>query len=130
MKEKKIPNYLPVAPMLPWIQERIALETVEGFALRCNVSSRRFNEIINGRAKMMSFQNIDKMLTSEGSRTIIDFFPEYADDDVFFSDEFKSAQATVAPKRRCSIDGCDGAHHSRGLCNRHYRRHKKGAVVA
>ena len=125
--KSKIPHYLPVAPMVPWIKERVEIETMEGFALRCGVSSRRFNEILNGRATCMSFQNVDKMLASEGSRTIIDFFPEYSEDS--FLDAELKAPRIIQPKRFCSIDGCERGHHSSGYCDRHYRRFKRGTLV-
>lgn len=126
MKQRKIPYYLPVAPMVPWIKERVELETMEGFALRCQVSSRRFNEILNGRATCMSFENVDKMLANEGSRTIIDFFPEYAEDS--FLDSEPEAKRIIEPKRHCTIEGCERGHHSKGYCDRHYRKFKRGKL--
>lgn len=125
--EKKIPKHLPVGPLLPWIMERAEAETLEVFAERCGVSSRRFNEILAGRARFMSFNNLDKMLANEGSRSIMDFYPEYYDDDAFFNIE---AENPIRPKRTCSIEGCDMAHHSKGLCNQHYRESKREKVAA
>lgn len=124
MADGKIPHRLPVATMLPWIRERVKAETVEKFALRCGVSARRFDEILSGRAEYMSFQNIDKLLANEGSRSIIDFFPEYADDS--FSKVGAAPCRGAVPKKVCSVEGCEKAHHSRGYCNQHYRKVKKG----
>lgn len=126
----KIPHQLPVAPLIPWIKECIERETAENFALRCKVSSRRFNEILNGRAAMMSFDNMDKMLANEGSRTIIDFFPEYMDDETFFDPDFGKRVELGTAKRKCTIDGCGRGHHSKGFCNRHYRMSKRGTLAA
>lgn len=130
MKKLKIPHNLPVAPLVPWIRECVEKETMEGFALRCKVSSRRFNEILNGRAMMMSFDNVDKLLANEGSRTIIDFFPEYTDDEAFFNPDLAKRKDTgIEKKRGCRIEGCERPHHSRGLCNGHYRMSRRGTLV-
>lgn len=135
--KKKIPRNVPVAPLLPWIVERAEAETLETFAQRCGVSSRRFGEILAGRARFMSFNNLDKMLANEGSRSIMDFYPEYYDDEAFFNIETNSRyidsnspHGPAEPKRRCSMDGCDMAHHSKGFCNLHYREHRRAMKVA
>lgn len=33
------------------------------------------------------------------------------------------------PKRTCSVDGCDGPHYGKGLCNRHYQRLRKRGTL-
>ena len=30
--------------------------------------------------------------------------------------------------RKCSIEGCNGSHKARGLCNTHYKRWKKSGL--
>lgn len=125
-KGKKIPFYLPVAPLVPWIKEKIEQESIEVFADRCGICDRRIRDVLSGRSKSMTFQNIDTMITNEGGRSLIDFYPEY-DNDEFFS---LSATVAVVPKNMCSIEGCEDPVHGKGYCNRHYRKHKRGTLVA
>ena len=125
---KKIPPYLPAAPLIPWLKDKTAQESIEGFASRCGVSDRRIREVLSGRSKNMSFKNIDTMITNEGGRSLIDFYPEY-DNDEFFSLSSEDSPVLIAPKRVCSIDGCEGPMHAGGFCNRHYRQHRRGTLA-
>lgn len=128
-----LPRLLPIAPLLPWINERIEAETVEGFAERVGWSARRIAEFTSGRSNRITFDKLDQFLAKEGSRSIIDFYPEYDDDVAFAEYEKEVAPAKPKSRRTCSVDGCDVAHHSKGLCASHYgkqMRPKKNKVTA
>jgi hypothetical protein len=134
---KKIPHLIPVAPLIPFIQERIRQETAELFSERCGVSPKWFANIIAGRSEYTTFQRIDALLAKEGSRTVIDFYPEYADED-FLKEAHQVVRTDEQPKRirkrtkdhvpvprvlrvDCSRDDCTKPHHGKGLCRYHYR---------
>ena len=127
-----IPRMLPIDPLIPWINEGNKLEGTEAFAARCGVSAKRMADFTAGRVKRISFDSLDKLLACEGGRTIIDFFPEYDEDS--FADLYRDAESSLGKKandKGCSVDGCDRAHHSKGLCSSHYKRaRKKAAKVA
>lgn len=83
----------------------------------------------------MSFENIDKMITNEGGCSLIDFYPEYANDEEFFNinerhNESDADLNSVVPKSVCSIDNCNSPVHGKGYCNRHYRMNRRGTLVA
>lgn len=123
VRKKRLPHLVSVAPILPWIREKVELETVEGFAERCDISPRRITEMLAGRAHHTSFDNLDKMLAREGSRSVIDFFPEYAEDDFLNHSNYQpKGTKRVAGKRLCSIPECGNTHHAKGFCEIHYRR--------
>jgi hypothetical protein len=123
----KLPYRLPVAPLIPWIKECIEKDSAEAFADRCGISPKRFTNILNGKDVLMSFDYMDKMLAREGSRTIIDFFPEYTDDEFLNMQQMRVEPAKAAKK--CNIDGCDRPFHGKGLCDRHYRMSRRGTLV-
>jgi hypothetical protein len=118
--ERKLPRLLPIDPLLPWIKECCERETVESFAARCGISAKRVCDFTAGRVVRIQFDSLDKMIAKEGSRSIIDFFPEYDDAEAFA--ECENAFVKRIQKKGCDIEGCEDAHHSKGLCNRHYLR--------
>ena len=122
----ELPRVLPVAPLIPWIKECCEKETVGAFAERCGVSAKRIANYISGRNAKITFNALDKMISTEGSRSIIDFYPEYDDDQAFA--ECGNKVATVGKKENdkgCSIEDCNKAHHSGGFCNAHYSADKR-----
>lgn len=130
-KKNKIPNLLPAAPLVPWLRERVEQETIEVFAARCGISDRRIREVLSGRAKNLSFNNVDKLITNEGTVNFIDFYPEYVDDDEFFNiNESGKYETAVAPKAICSIEGCNNSMHAKDFCHRHYRQYRRNAIAA
>ncbi|MEI7441366.1 MAG: hypothetical protein WCK43_07020 [bacterium] len=132
----KIPKALPVEPLLPWIRECCERETAESFAARCGVLPKRISDYTAGRVERIAFDTLDKMIANEGSRSIMDFYPEYDDPEAFALYESVGHYRVVEPKTRrgCSIEGCDSPHHAKGMCNPHYREHNrmmnKNKVVA
>jgi len=128
----KLPRVLPVAPLIPWIKECSERDTAEAFAARCGVSAKRMNDFTAGRIERVQFDTLDRMISKEGSRSIIDFFPEY-DDDVAFAECERIVSVPLKERRGCDIEGCIEPHHSKGLCNHHYgklKRAKKTTVAA
>ena len=117
----KIPRLLPAEPLVPWLNERIEVETVEGFAERVGWSARRVFEFTSGRTKSITFDRLDTLLAREGTRSIIDFYPEYADDDAF------ARYAAPVKTRFCDVRKCDGVHHAKGLCLFHYNESKRNS---
>lgn len=128
-KKNKIPNILPAAPLIPWLREKVELESVEIFAARCGISDRRIREVLSGRSKNLSFDNVDRLITNEGTVNFIDFYPEY-DNDEFFTINDGKYKAIIPPKSVCSIEGCENSMHARGFCHRHYRQWKRNRVAA
>lgn len=79
----------------------------------------------------MSFENVDKLITNEGSVSFFDFYPEYDDDDKFYGiNESEKYKAVIEPKAICSLDGCGNVLHAKGFCHRHYRQYKRNAIAA
>jgi len=125
-----IPKRLPLDPVLPWLKKHTELESLEVFSVRCGSNPGKMGKMLSGRSESISFDALDKMLSIEGSRSIQDFFPEY-DSDAFFDSGFvvdNSKPINIA--KQCSIDGCDLRSHAHGFCNLHYRRARRGALVA
>jgi len=121
----KLPRVLPVAPLIPWIKECCEKETAGAFAERCGVSAKSLSDFMSGRRTKINFNALDKMISTEGSRSIIDFYPEYDDDQAFAE---CGKVATVEKKendKNCSIEDCDKVHHSKGFCNAHYSADKR-----
>jgi hypothetical protein len=135
MAEKKLPYLLPIAPLLPWLKEQAEKDGAEIFAMRCNISSRKLTEIFNGRTSYTSFDKLDAMLASEGSRSIVDFYPEYSEES-FLREKGKSMPKKedrppgAKSSRMCERENCDRSHHAKGLCEYHYRRDLKPKHVA
>lgn len=129
--KNKIPNILPAAPLIPWLKEMTERESIEVFASRCGISDRRIREVLSGRSSNLSFSNVDKLITNEGTVNFIDFYPEYVDDDEFFNiNESDKYKVEVPPKTICSFDGCKEATHAKSLCHRHYRQMKRNTIAA
>jgi len=127
-----LPRVLPIAPLIPWIKSCSERETAEAFAARCGVSAKRINDFTAGRITRVQFDTIDRMISKEGSRSIIDFFPEYDDDVAFAECEFVIS-APPRARRGCDVENCNEAHHSKGMCNSHYlklKRDQKKELVA
>jgi hypothetical protein len=122
----KLPRVLPVAPLIPWIKECSERETAEAFAARCGVSAKRINDFTAGRIERVQFDTMDRMISKEGSRSIIDFFPEYDDDEAFANCGNIESIEKRKNDKGCSVEECDKAHHSKGMCNRHYLKFKRG----
>jgi hypothetical protein len=121
----KIPKVLPVEPLLPWIRECCERETAESFAARCGVSPKRISDYTAGRIERITFNTLDKIIASEGSRSIIDFYPDYDDPEAFAKYESMVPNNFVKSRRGCDIEGCDEPHHSRGMCASHYGKYKR-----
>lgn len=119
----KLPRLLPVEPMLPWIKECCEKESAEIFAARCGISPKRVSDFTAGRIVRITFNTLDKMIAKEGSRSIIDFYPEYDNEEEFAKYENAFIKPTSA--RGCDVEGCAMPHHSKGKCGSHYRKHKK-----
>jgi len=119
-----LPRVLPIAPLIPWIKSCSERETAEAFAARCGVSAKRINDFTAGRITRVQFDTMDRMISKEGSRSIIDFFPEY-DDDVAFAECALVISAPHGARRGCDVKDCDEPHHSKGMCNSHYLKLKR-----
>ena len=119
-----LPRVLPIAPLIPWIKSCSERETAEAFAARCGVSAKRINDFTAGRITRVQFDTMDRMISKEGSRSIIDFFPEY-DDDVAFAECASKISEPPKARRGCDVEDCDEPHHSKGMCNSHYLKLKR-----
>lgn len=134
--DKKLPRSLPVAPLVPWITEMIERETIEALSRRVRISDRWFRHILAGRMQSADFDKIDQFITNEGSCNMVDFYPEYFDDDFLFDpksapkrERVREYPEAVRPKRVCSLSDCNRAMHAKGFCERHYRKAKRGVLV-
>ena len=120
----KFPRYLPAAPLLPWIKEELERVPMEIFAERCGISDKRIRDVLSGRTQRLMFESVDKMITY-GSHNFCDFYPEYDDDELFYS--LNERMEIIEPKRVCEIEGCSRALHAKGMCHHHYRKSKAAA---
>ena len=93
--------------------------------MRIGMSSRRLSEMVNGKSRYISFNKLDKLLAKEDGRSIIDFYPEYIEEN--FAETFNSLVKEPIVEKRTDAEGnhicglCDEPHHARGLCREHYR---------
>ena len=118
----KIPKALPIGPILPWIRESCEREGAACFAVRCGTSSKRINDYVAGRIERISFQTLDKIISNEGSRSIIDFYPEYDDPEAFAKYGSMAPVAVFENTRKCKVEDCGRPHHSKDMCSTHYKR--------
>ena len=121
----KLPRVLPVAPLLPWIKECCERETSDAFAARCGISPKRISDFTAERITRIQFNTLDRMISREGSRSIIDFYPDYDDPEAFAKYENMLEGGGTKERRGCDIEGCDQPHHSKGMCASHYGKHKR-----
>lgn len=121
----KLPRMLPIDPLLPWISECNENEGTENFAARCGVSAKRIADFTAGRVKRIPFDSVDKMLACEGSRSIIDFYPDYDSDSFADYDNVEIAPYKKENDPGCSVKDCPNAHHSKGLCSHHYNKQRR-----